>query len=91
MLAGLLINYGIKKPRLRTLFYKSVKALWIVSGLVWLTSIIYFQTWVEPTLNGTEGTGVGFGQALSYIGLGVVFLFFSGLTIVSREVSNKQR
>ena len=37
---------------------------------------------IEPRLDGTEGSGVGFGAVMTYLGGAIVALFFTGIAML---------
>ncbi len=78
---GIAILHFIKSP---TRILKSITVSKILLALVWigyLIGIIYWSVSVEPRLDGTEGTGVGFGAAFIYVINLIVALFITGLTL----------
>ena len=80
-IVGSIITVLIKKRTASSNLKKSVIILSIVSWVAYIGGILYWRFSVDPYLDGTEGSGVGFGAVFTYFGVLVFTLFFTGLAI----------
>ena len=80
-IVGSIITVLIKNLTASSNLKKTVIILTIVSWLAYIGGILYWRLSVEPSLDGTEGAGVGFGAIFIYLGVLVFTLFFTGLAI----------
>jgi hypothetical protein len=59
--------------------------VWFISCCAWLfygSVVCYWNFIIEPRLDGTEGSGVGFGAVMIYLGGAIVALFFTGIAML---------
>lgn len=56
----------------------------VLAGLAWVTfsgGLIYWHAFVEPRLDGSEGSGVGFGWVLIHVWGAALALLFTGFLL----------
>lgn len=75
---GSIITVLIESSRASNCLKKTMVTLAIISWLAYLCGILYWRFSVVPTLDGTEGSGVGFGAVFIYTGVLIFTLFFTG-------------
>jgi hypothetical protein len=75
--------FGRKKPL--NVRRKVSCIVWLISCCAWLfygSVVCYWNFMIEPRLDGTEGSGVGFGVVMTYLGGAIVAFFFTGIAML---------
>jgi hypothetical protein len=88
---GVLSGYCLRSPRAASV---SLVVAAVLAALAWVTyggGLIYWHASVEPRLDGSEGSGVGFGWVLIHVWGAAFALLFTGVLLGLRLSPGRHR